>query len=35
MDSHNIINAVTLVDILKDKKCKLNDDVLNEINNFY
>lgn len=35
MDSHNIINAVTLVDILKNKKCKLNNDVLNEINIFY
>lgn len=33
--THNIISAKSLIDIIDEKRCKLNDDVLNEINSFY
>lgn len=35
MDGNNIINAKSLLDIIDIEKCKLNNDVLNEINSFY
>jgi hypothetical protein len=35
MDGNDIINAKSLVDIIDCEKCKLNDDVLHEINSFY